>query len=131
MTIHIAPSATLVAPMTINFVSVRYSMTTPRLIHKECYKKINGVTECADTAHPHHPNNVDTVRVTVKDQLREVRAEVEGLRLANIGLSKRNRELNKDMKDVLRHWHDHTKSGCPVYRSSWVATLCRFILRHT
>ena len=105
-------------------------MATPTLTHKECYKELNGVTACADTAHPHHPDNVDTVRVTTKDQLREVRAEVEGLRLANIGLSKRNRELNKNIKDILKHWHKHT-GQCPVQRDNWVATLCRFILRHT
>ena len=108
----------------------RYSMATPTLTHKECYKELNGVTACADTAHPHHPDNVDTVRVTTKDQLREVRAEVEGLRLANIGLSTRNRELNNDIERAWDYYHTHYDE-CPASRDNWVASLCRFILRHT
>ena len=110
MTIHIAPSATLVAPMTINFVSVRYSMTTPRLIHKECYKELNGVTAC--TNHP------------------KLQADVDSLRLANIHLAERNKELNNDIERAWDYYHNHYDE-CPTSRDNLVATLCRFILRHT
>ena len=68
--------------------------------------------------------------VTATSTDTNVRAEIEGLRLANIGLARRNRELNKNIKDILKHWHKHT-GQCPVQRDNWVATICRFILRHT
>ena len=95
----------------------RYSMATPTLTHKECYKELNGATAC--TSHPSfcsvHP---------------ELQAEVDGLRLAIKHIAERNKELNNDLERVWDYYHNHYDE-CPASRDYIGAKICRFSFRPT
>ena len=71
-----------------------------------------------------NPDDVTTMRPP------SLRAENDGLMLHNKALVERNKELNNQLDDVWNMYRNHY-GECPSLRDNIVATIFRFILRHT